>query len=127
MWEHIHWLHGGYFVFHIQQLQIACLSCRVTAHIHNAFRLCIQYHVHHIFVHTSARRVCDYYVWTAVLFDEFVGQYVFHIASKEQRIVDAVDSRVHFCVLNSFRHIFYTNHLSSLSAHEVCNRTRTSI
>ena len=59
VWEHIHRLNGHHLILGIEQLEVACLSSRVTAHIHNAFRLGKENDINHIVVHTGTWRGGD--------------------------------------------------------------------
>ena len=56
-----------------------------------------------------------------MLVDEVDGEDVFHVASIEERVVDAVDCRIDLCVLDCLWHIFDAHHLASLTRHEVGN------
>ena len=46
--KHIHGLNVSDLVLNVQKLEVACLSSRVTAHIHNAFRLGKENDITHI-------------------------------------------------------------------------------
>ena len=59
--------------------------------------------------------------------DKVVVENIFHVASIEQCIVDAVDFRIDLSVLNSFRHVFYADDLTALTCNKVGNGTRAGI
>ena len=70
MRKHVYRLNGLYFIFRIEQLQIARLRSRITADIYDAFGLCKQNDIHYILVHSGTGRVGDDDIGTAVLVDE---------------------------------------------------------
>ena len=117
--EHVDWLYGSYFVFYVEELEVACLSGWVAAHVYDATRFGIEDDVDHVFVHACARWVGDDYIWAAVFLDEAVGENIFHVASKEERVVDAIERRVHLGILNSFGHVLDADDLACLARHEV--------
>ena len=90
MGEHINGLYFGHFVFSVQFLQVAGLGCWVATDVDDTLWSSIEYRLHHIGVHASTGRVGDDDVGPAVFCYEIVGQDVFHVAGKEQRIVYAV-------------------------------------
>ena len=72
-------------------------------------------------MHTGAWRVGYYYVGPAVSVDKLLGQYVLHVAGKELCVGNAVNLRVHLCVLYGIGHIFYADNLAGMGRHEVGN------
>ena len=127
MREHVYRLYGFYFVFCIEQLQVPCLRGRITAHIHDTFRLGKQDNIHHILMHTGTGGVGDDYIRTAVFVDEILRQHILHIAGKEQRILDAVDFRIDLGVFDGFGHVFDSDNLTRLLGYEVGNGSRARI
>ena len=91
MRKHVHRLHSGYLVVLVEQLQVACLGCRVATDIDDAFGTGEENGIHHIGVHASTWRVGDDYIWPSIGVDELLVEYVLHVASKEKRVVDAID------------------------------------
>ena len=115
MREHIDRLNVGDTIFSVEQLKVTSLGCRVAAHIDNDLWFGKQDGVDHVFVHTSTRRVGDDDIRTAMLVDEVNGENVLHVASIEERVVDAVYCRIDLCILNSLWHIFDAHNLPSLT------------
>ena len=86
------YLPGGYLIFAVEQLEVACLCGWVATYVDDTLRLGGQNHVNHVVVHARAGRVGDDDIWPSVLRDEVVGEDVLHVARIKQRVVDAVQS-----------------------------------
>ena len=111
--EHIYRLNGLYFIFRIEQLQVARLRSRISTDIYDAFGLGKQNDIHYILVHSGTGRVGDDNIRTSMLVDKFLSQNILHVTCIKQGILNIVDFCVHLCVFNGFRHILDTNHLTS--------------
>ena len=90
MREHVDRLHCHHFIVTIEQLEVACLCCRVTADIYNAAWCSKEYRINNILVHTGAWRVSDNDIGTSVLINEVACKYVLHVAGKECEVIEAV-------------------------------------
>ena len=110
MGEHVDGLYLLYAVLLVQQLQVAGLGGRVDVR-----------------VHAGPWRVGDNDVRTSVLGDKLVRQDVFHVAGKEQCVLNAVDLGVDLGVLDGFGHILDADDLPCLSCHEVGDGPRAGI
>ena len=91
VWEHVDWLYGGDFVFDVEELEVACLCGWVAADIDDATWRGIEDDVDDVFVHAGTRWVGDDDIRTAIFVDETVGEDIFHVARKEEGVVDAVE------------------------------------
>ena len=91
MGKHINGLYGFDAVLHIQQLQVTGLCSGITADIDNALGLCFQNNVDDVGMHACAGWVSDDDIGPSVLADKILCQDIFHVAGKEECIVDAVD------------------------------------
>ena len=130
MWrvgEHIHGLYSGHTVVNVEVVQIASLCGGIARHIDNALWCSAKNGLHHIRVHTSTRRVGDDDVRATVFGDEVVGENIFHIACKEQRVVDMIDLRVYLSVFDSLWHVLNANDLTGLLCYEIGNRACAGI
>ena len=127
MWEHIDGLNLGHFILLVHQLQVASLCGWVTAHIHDALWCCVQDGLYYVWMHTCAGGVGDDDIWTTMFCNEVICQDVLHVASIEQRVLDAVCLRVDLGVLDGFRYLLDTNHLLGFLVHEVGDGARTGI
>ena len=127
VWEHIYRLYFYNFIICVKQLQVACLSSRITAYIYYSLWLCPENCVDNILMHTGTRWVGDDYVRLSVLGYELVCKDVLHISGIEIGIADSVKLGVHFCILDSLWHIFYTNNLLCLAGYEVGDSSSTGI
>ena len=78
-------------------------------------------------MHACPWRVGDDDVRTTVLSHKRIVQNILHVSCEEEGVVDAVDLRVHFGVLNGFRNVLNADDLPSLLRHEIGNRPRTRI
>ena len=65
----------------------------------------------------------DNHIGLSVLSDEVISQNIFHVASIEEGIINAVQLRVNLGVLDGLRHVLDTDHLARLLCHEVGNGT----
>ena len=122
MWgvgEHVDGLDSGDTVVHVQVVQVAGLGGRIARDVDNALGGSSEDGLYHVGVHAGTGWVGDDDVRTAVLGNEVVGEDVFHVAGKEQGIVDAVDLGIDFCILDSLGYIFYTNDFAGLAGHEI--------
>ena len=59
VWKHINGLYLNQFVGLVEHSNVASLSCRVAADVHNALRVSVEYGVDYVGVHTGARRIGD--------------------------------------------------------------------
>ena len=80
--KHIHRLDSAYLVLFCQQGEVAGLCGGVAAHVHDAFGLHHQQLLHHVGVHTAARRIGDDDVGLAVRRHKLGGQHLHHVAGK---------------------------------------------
>ena len=112
MREHVNGLYGSHLVFTVQQLQVACLGCRVTAYVNDTFRFGSQNYINDIIVHTCPGRIGNDDIRTSVFADKVFCQDILHITGIEQGIRDSVDLRIHFCIFNGFGYIFDTDDLA---------------
>ena len=93
MWgvgEHIYRLYFYNFIVCIKQLQVACLSSRITAYINYSLWLCSENCVDNILMHTCTWRVCDDDIRLSVLGYEIIGKDVLHISGVEIGIADSI-------------------------------------
>lgn len=127
VWEHIYWLNFNNLVVYVQQLQVACLSGRITTHIYYSLWLCPEDCINYILVHTGTRRVGDDNVWLSVLGDELISKNVLHIPCIEVGIVYAIKLRVYLCILNSLWNIFNANNFLGFTSYEIGDGARTSV
>ena len=127
MGEHVNRLYLPYLIFDIKHRQIACLCRRITADIDNALRCGIQYHVYNILVHSGARRVDNHHIRMPVFLHKTVGKHIFHVTCIEKRVFNAIHLGIQLGILDSFRHVFDTHHLTGLAGNEIGNRSRTCI
>ena len=121
MRKHVDGLYLNYLVISVEQLQVACLCGRIATDVDDALWCCPQDGFHHVGVHAGTRGVANHDVRVAVTGYEIVGQDVLHVACIEQGVVDMVDLRVDFGILDSLRHILDTDDLACLPSHEVGN------
>ena len=127
MWEHVDGLYGNNTIVCIHQLQIASLCGRIARYIDNTLGSRIQNGFHHIGVHAGTWRVSDNDIRTSMFLDEVVCQNILHVASKEQRVGNAVDFRVDFGILNSLWHVLDADNLLGVLCHEIGNRASTRV
>ena len=104
--------------FH-QALNVAHKRGRVAADVDDALRLGTQYGIHNILMHSGTWRVGNNNVRLTVAGYELIVEYVLHVAGIEQGVVDAVNLRIYFRILDSLRHILYADNLSGFLCHEV--------
>ena len=119
VWEHVDRLHLADLVLHVEQLQVASLCGRIAADIDDALWGSIQDGLHHVGVHACSGWVGDDDIWSSMLCNEVVRQDILHVASIEQRVLNAVHLRVDFGVLDGFRHILDANHLTGFLRYEI--------
>jgi len=119
MRKHVYGLHGGYGVFDVEQLQVASLCGRIATNVNDALGLCTQYDVCHILVHSGTRRVGDDYVRPSVRGYKVVVQNIFHVAGKEQRVLNAVDFGVHLGVFDGLGNVLNADDLTCFAGHEI--------
>ena len=90
MWEHIYRLYFYNLIVCIKQLQVACLSSRITAYIYYSLWLCPEDSVDYILMHTCTWRVGDDNVRLSVLGNEIICKDVLHVSCVEIGIAYAV-------------------------------------
>ena len=103
----------------MEEAEVASLCRRVTADIDDALRLGGEDDVDDVVVHTGSWGVGDDNIRLTVLCDKAFGQDVLHVPGKEKGILDAVQGRIDFGILDSLRHIFDAHHLAGLAGDEV--------
>ena len=81
--EHIYRLYCFHTIFLVKQGYVTSLSGGIAAHIDNSAWLGIQYHLYHILVHTSARRVYYHHVGDAMLGHKLASEHILHVAGIE--------------------------------------------
>ena len=59
--------------------------------------------------------------------NEVLVENVLHVASIEKRVGNAIDVRVHLCILDGFGHILDANDLTSLFCHKIGNRASARV
>ncbi len=127
MWEHIHGLHLNNLIGYVKILQVTSLCGWVARYIDNAVGGGVENCLYHIGVHAGAGRVGDDDIWTSMLCNEIICQDVFHIASIEQSVLDAVDFGVDLRILDGFGYILNANDLLGFLSYEVCDCACTSV
>ena len=125
--EHVDWLNGLDTVFLVEQRDVASLCGRVATHIDYAPWLGVKDNTHHILVHAGTWRVNYHHIGDAMLCHKFACEHVFHVAGIELGVLDAVNARVKFSVLNGLGDIFNTNYLARLASHKVGNRAGAGV
>ena len=127
MWEHVDRLDDTQVVVLAEYLQIACLCSGVAADVDDALGLGSEDGLHHVGMHAGARRVGDDDVGPPMLLEEVVVEDVLHVACEEERVVNAVDLRVHLRILDGFRHVLDADDLTGLAGHEVGDGARAGV
>ena len=127
MGEHIYGLYCCNAIVYIQVVQIASLGSRITRDINDALWSSTKDGLHYVRMHTGTGWVGDNNVRTSVLGNKVVGEDILHVTSIEQCIVNAVNPTVDFSILDSFRYIFYSNHLAGLTCNEIGDGTSAGI
>ena len=94
---------------------------RVATDVYNAVGLGKEEGVDDILVHSGAWWVGDDDVGTSVAFDEVAVEDVFHVAGKEEGVVDVVDLRVDLSIVDGFGHVFDADDLTCLTTDEIGN------
>ena len=127
MREHIDRLHGGHLVIHIEQLQVACLGCRVAAYIDNALGGCKENGVDDIVMHAGTWRVGDDDIGHAVLANEITGKDILHVTGKECEVIEAIELGVDARIDDGILDILHTHYLLGIACNKVGNCSGTGV
>ena len=117
--EHIDWLDMGDMVVGIEQLQVASLGGRVAADIDDALGVGIHDDLDNVWMHACSWWVGDDDIWTTMLCDEVVSEYVFHVACIEEGVVDTIELGVYLGILDGIFYVLYAYDLLCLASHEI--------
>ena len=89
--------------------------------------MCVEYHFYYIGVHTGTWWVCDDYIGTTMLRNEFSCKNILHVPGIKVSIADAIYPRINFRVFYRLGHVFYAYNFARSTCHEVCYRSRACV
>lgn len=89
--EHINWLDSFHLIGYAQQLQVACLSGRITTYIDNPLWGSAENGVNNIGMHSCTWWVGDNHIRASMLGYKIIIKHILHITSIEKRVFNAVD------------------------------------
>ena len=110
-----------------QQSQIASLCGWIATDINYLLGRSKEDGIDHTLVHAGSGRIRNDDIRTSMLFDEVIGQDVFHISCIEEGIFDPVQTAVRTGILYGFGHVFDTDYPTGLSGYEIGDRPCTGI
>ena len=127
MWEHIHRLNAAHLVHFGHQLYVACLRCRIAAHVYYLAWSHREKLLYHPFVHAGTRWVGYHHIRSSVFAHKLVGEDLCHIACVEFGIAEIVQYGVDLGVVYSLFHILDADHTTAHPRDKLCDGARARI
>ena len=111
MWEHIYCARLSHVVLTRcrQELQVTRLRGGIATDIHDTAGSRSQDRANDIFMHPCTWWVGDDDIGSPMLLDKLGGEYILHIASIEECVVDLVDSAVDASIIDGLGDILNAN------------------
>lgn len=119
--EHVDRLNGGDAVVGVHEGEVSCLGGRVATDIDDAVRGSAEDGCHNVGMHSSARRVGDDDIRTALSGNEVVREDIFHVAGVEFGVCDSVEGGVDAGIVNGFWNVFDADNAGCIAGDEVCD------